>query len=159
MLFLATRATSSNPCHFSKNCYFLQHILFLATCVTFCNTLYFLQHVLLFLACWWKYQLTKYLWNILDIPRRSVVSAVFVLCLVTAVGPYTVAWERSQDGGVRLVSAFSRCLGGTTKTRFFVAVHYRMTHLNNGVNSGQEDSKEVLRTKRDIVHNEFYTEG
>ena len=44
---------------------------------------------------------------------------MFVLYLVTAVGLYTVVWVRSQDGGVWLVSAFSRCSGGTTKHRFF----------------------------------------
>ena len=51
------------------------------------------------------------------------ISAVFVLSLVTAVGLYTVVRESSQDGGVRLVPAFSRCSGGTTKPRVFVVVH------------------------------------
>ena len=34
-----------------------------------------------------------------------------------------------------------------------------MTRLSNGVNAGQGDSKEVLRTQLDFVHNESYMEG
>lgn len=135
-VLLLTRVISCNTCYYSNMCYFLQHVFILqhmllfATYVTFvtrvtscnkykfCITCYLLKYVLLFQVCCWKYQLTKYLWIILDIPWPSRDSAVFVFCLVTAINLSTVVWESSQDGGVALVVAFFGCSEGKTKPSF-----------------------------------------